>query len=61
MTDAIQVVWAGGGPAQLRDLLPQWFNWPLFLAAWTLMAVPVVEVLFHASRKKAFLRLASTS
>ena len=48
MADAIRVVWSGGNTAQLRDLLPPWFNWPLFLAALALMAVPVVEVVLRA-------------
>jgi hypothetical protein len=56
MTDAIQVVWSGGGTAQLRDMLPTWFNWPLFLVALMLITFPVVEVLVCAFRRKVFLR-----
>lgn len=50
MADAIRVVMSGGGAAQLRDLLPMWFNWPLFLVALGLMAVPVIEVALRAAR-----------
>jgi hypothetical protein len=53
MTDALQLVLSGGGLPQLRDLLPHWFNWPLFLAALALMAVPVVEVILHARQRTA--------
>ncbi len=50
--DAIRVVLAGGGTAQLRDLLPQSFNWPLFLVALVLIAAPVAEVLRRSLRQK---------
>lgn len=42
MADAIRV--ANQGVEALRDLLPATFNWPLFLVAWGLMAVPVAEL-----------------
>ncbi|MBI3414785.1 MAG: hypothetical protein HY043_05595 [Verrucomicrobia bacterium] len=45
MADAIHLLAHGGNTAQLRDLLPQWFNWPLFLVALGLLAMPVVEVI----------------
>ena len=48
MADAIRVVLSGGTAAQLRDLLPHSFNWPLFLVALVLIAVPVVEIMFRA-------------
>ena len=44
MADSIHVVASGGGAAPLRDLLPHWFNWPLFLVALGLLVTPVVEV-----------------
>jgi hypothetical protein len=50
MADTLRLVLSGGGLTQLRDLLPQWFNWPLFIAALALMAVPVVEVIRRARR-----------
>jgi hypothetical protein len=56
MADAIWLVMAGGGTAQLRELLPQWFNWPLFLIALVLMALPVREVLIRSFRDPAFQR-----
>ena len=43
MADALRV--AGGGETALRDLLPESFNWPLFLVALALMAAPVADVL----------------
>jgi hypothetical protein len=43
MADSIRV--ANRGLDALRDVLPQWFNWPLFCVAWALMAAPVVEVI----------------
>jgi hypothetical protein len=42
MTDAIRV--ADGGVEALRNLLPVYFNWPLFLVALALMAAPVVKL-----------------
>lgn len=50
MADAIELVSGGGRTAQLRDLLPQWFNWPLFLIALALLAAPVVEVIWRVRR-----------
>jgi hypothetical protein len=56
MADAIRVVMAGGGTAQLRDMLPPWFNWPLFLIALALLAVPVADVFVRSKRQKAIRR-----
>jgi hypothetical protein len=42
MADAIRV--ADGGVEALRNLLPTYFNWPLFLVALALMAAPVVKL-----------------
>jgi len=50
MADAIRVALSGGGLVALRDMLPQWFNWPLFLVALGLMAAPVAQVIFQAHR-----------
>lgn len=47
MQDALQV--AGGGETALRELLPVRFNWPLFLPALALMAVPLLELLHQRS------------
>jgi hypothetical protein len=42
MADALRT--AGGGETALRNMLPDWFNWPLFLVALALMAAPVVAL-----------------
>jgi hypothetical protein len=42
MADAIGAV--SGGVAAIRMVLPETFNWPLFLPALALLAAPVVEV-----------------
>jgi hypothetical protein len=42
MADAIRV--SSGGVEALRNLLPTYFNWPLFLVALALMAAPVVKL-----------------
>ena len=42
MADALRSM--GGGPAVIRNVLPTWFNWPLFLVALSLMAAPIVDV-----------------
>ncbi len=49
--DALRVVAAGGGVLQIRDLLPTWFNWPLFVVALALIAAPVVEVINRTMRQ----------
>lgn len=48
MADALRAIAAGGGGVQLRDLLPQWFNWPLFLISLAFIATPVAEVCWCA-------------
>jgi hypothetical protein len=45
MADSIRV--ANGGVDALRNMLPQWFNWPLFCVALLLIAAPVVEVMWR--------------
>jgi hypothetical protein len=42
LADAIRV--ADGGVEALRNLLPTYFNWPLFLVALALLAAPVVKL-----------------
>ena len=32
MADSLGIVFGDGNATQLRELLPQWFNWPLFIA-----------------------------
>ena len=43
MADAIRV--SGGGVDALRNLLPESFNWPLFVVALALMSAPVVKLI----------------
>lgn len=43
MAEALRV--AGGGVGALRHLLPEQFNWPMFLIALALMSAPVVRLL----------------
>jgi hypothetical protein len=45
MTDAIRV--AEGGVDALRNLLPTYFNWPLFLVALVLMAAPTIKLAYE--------------
>ena len=52
-TDGLRAITDGGGVAQLRDLLPVWFNWPLFLIALALIAAPVVEVVGQVARNSS--------
>ena len=42
MADAIRAVGRG---ESVQTILPATFNWPLFLAAWVLMALPAVALL----------------
>jgi hypothetical protein len=42
MSDALKV--AGDGVEALRNLLPERFNWPLFVVALALMAAPVLDL-----------------
>ena len=42
MADAINAV--SGGEQALRHLLPSYFNWPMFMAAWLLMFIPIVDM-----------------
>ena len=42
MADALRI--AGNGTEAVRKLLPASFNWPLFIIALALMAVPIIDV-----------------
>jgi hypothetical protein len=42
MTDALRV--SSGGVEALRNLLPTYFNWPLFLVALILMTPPIIKL-----------------
>ncbi len=44
MTDSLRVVLSEGSVDALRSMLPQWFNWPLFLGALALLAAPLVSI-----------------
>jgi hypothetical protein len=48
MADAIRV--SSGGVDALRNLLPTYFNWPLFSVALALMAAPVIKLCFELRR-----------
>jgi len=45
MADTLRV--ADKGVEALRNVLPAWFNWPLFCIALILMAAPIVQVLWR--------------
>jgi hypothetical protein len=45
MADALRI--AGQGEAALRHLLPESFNWPVFILALALMSAPVVHTFRH--------------
>jgi hypothetical protein len=51
MADAIRV--GDQGTDALRTVLPDWFNWPLFTVALTLMGVPVLDAGRSACRNAA--------
>lgn len=42
MADALRV--AAGGVEAVRNVLPVWFNWPLFGVALALMVAPIIDV-----------------
>jgi hypothetical protein len=48
MADSIRV--ANGGVDALRNMLPQWFNWPLFCVALLLMATPILQMLWRVAQ-----------
>lgn len=51
MADAIDIVIAGGGTRELRELLPIHFRWGWYLLAFGLMAVPVIDVWWQARQR----------
>lgn len=51
MSDALLVM--GQGAEAVRNVLPQHFNWPLFLFALALMAVPVAEMTLQLRLRQA--------
>lgn len=48
MADSLRVILAGGTAEQLRTMLPQSFNWPLFASALVCLAMPVASVIRRA-------------
>ena len=54
MADGLQAIAAGAAVVQLRDSLPHWFSWPLFLIALALIAAPVAEVCWRAHNPARF-------
>lgn len=60
MADAIRV--AGQGEHALRNMLPEQFNWPLFIVALTMMSAPVVQLSLRFSlRPQTSIATASTN
>ncbi len=53
MADAISAVRRG---ASIQTMLPVTFNWPLFLVAWVLMALPAVELLRQCLAQRQAIR-----
>lgn len=54
--DSLRVVIADGSIEPLRDMLPQWFNWPLFTIALVLLSMPVLSVWQRGRRTAAHIR-----
>lgn len=50
MSDAIRAV--DGGIEALRTVLPVWFNWPVFIIALALMAVPILDMIKQIWKKR---------
>jgi hypothetical protein len=50
MADALRI--ADQGIEALRKMLPVWFNWPLFILAWLLMATAVVDLGLQVWRRR---------
>ena len=48
MADALRV--ASQGPDAVRNVLPHWFNWPLFAMGLVLMAAPIARVVWLRTR-----------
>jgi hypothetical protein len=52
MSDALRVV--GAGIDAIRNVLPAWFNWPLFIVALMMIAAPIIDMIrqIRITRKK---------
>jgi len=48
MADSLRVVFSEHSTPELRSMLPDWFNWPLFLGALALLAAPLASVVRRA-------------
>lgn len=59
MADALRIV--GQGEAALRNLLPEAFNWPLFILALAFMSAPVVDALRQICSNQATVESARTA
>jgi hypothetical protein len=59
MADSLRVMHRGGDA--LRQMLPVWFNWPLFSASLLLMAAPVAEAAGWRWRRPATSRVSLKS
>jgi hypothetical protein len=57
MADALRV--SAHGVSAVREVLPVWFNWPLFLVALGLMSVPVAHELLHWKQNRRGANIAS--
>lgn len=52
MADALNMVFSGGGSAELRELLPVSFHWAWFSIALGLMALPVGDVIWQVIQRR---------
>jgi hypothetical protein len=52
MTDSLHLVLTQHSIHGLRSMLPQWFNWPLFLIGFGLLAAPIVSVWARAKARE---------
>jgi hypothetical protein len=50
MADALEA--AGQGASAVREVLPTWFNWPLFVVALGLMSIPGAAELWHWQNRR---------
>lgn len=49
MADALRVLSQGANA--VREVLPVWFNWPLFIIALGLMSLPVISEIWHWQKR----------
>jgi hypothetical protein len=59
LADAIRI--AGQGEAALRNMLPEAFNWPVFILALAFMSAPVVDTLRRMVSRQAVAESAQTT